>query len=611
MANSDYKETGIGSFATYVKTDVAREQLDTVIDYTDFVFSVTDAIQPGMYAMWEDEICEVQTVGIRTFTLKRGCADTLPARHAPGTIIWIINNGTIGTDRVERSAGETIAVKISPFTVGGGNLPIGNAPPEDLTFNWRYFRPYNAAYVFANAARWYSGALLNDTTGGMNLTWRDRNRVMQADQLLGQDDATMTPEAGTTYTLRIYDAGGALLRTEPGIIGNAFLYQFAKARYDFGNPGTSVTGTATFHSERDRIDSLQGYSIPLTIASSALPIPSEWLAFDQVGMAAPYVMQMRRGLPPSTLTRDYGMVFAVRPADRMSDNYNLYNGSTLIGSKAYAPWVQSDFRLPELETTLNVRTSSLYDGVRVDADVVGKIGLIDDELVVVKSLNADGTLTLGRGVGDTIPAVHIAGSKLYLFDTHEVIDATLRNGNQDYRVQPGVFGTLPNPSSLPSLSVGLGARGYMPYNVAQLQINGRPWFEEVQAINGAATQFLWAWRNRVTQGADAVDHAYPSIDPESGCTARLTFYYETAPTSEGGNPIQHTLRTVSVDPVSGQDGAFAYTYAMALADGNTAGTALGVCGTVQIYCRIDCVRENYISYQRYTTPIRVPSYPCT
>jgi len=634
MANSDYQNIGAGSFATFVKTDVAYEQLDTAIEYTDFNFATFDAIKVGMAALWDDEICRVETVGVRAFTLKRGCADTLPARHLPGTIIWLLNLGTVGTDRKERSADETVAVKISPFTIGGGNLPIGVVAPDEVTFNWRYFRPYNAAYLFANAARWYLGATLNSTTGGVNLTWRDRNRVMQADQLLGQDDATMTPEVGTTYTMRLHDAGGALLREEPGIIGNAFLYQYGKALHDVGNPGTPVNATVTFYSERQGMESMQGYAVPVTIQPGGA-LPSVWQQFDQRGMASPYIMNVKRGLPPSTLTQDYLLAFGVRPADRMSDTYNMYrhwietvdtgeddgNGDPiydyvhhhdLIGSKPYTPWVSLEFRLPELEQIVNVRSSSLYDGVRISQDLVGNYALIDDELVIIIAIPGDGTIKIFRGMGDTIPAVHIAGSRMFIFDETCVIDPTLRGGGSyDYRLQPGVYGPAVDVDTLPSLPINPNARGYRPYNVGQLQVNGRPWFEEAQAINGAPLQILWAWRNRITQSSTPVDHTYPSIDPEPGTTARVIFYYETPPASEGSNPVQHNLRVVNVNPVAGQDGSFQYTYAMALTDGEIAGQALGQCGTIVIYCRIDCVRENYISFQRYVIPVRVPSYPCT
>ena len=52
-------------------------------------------------------------------------------------------------------------------------------------------------------------------------------------------------------------------------------------------------------------------------------------------------------------------------------------------------------------------------------------------------------------------------------------------------------------------------------------------------------------------------------------------------------------------------------YIDAVADGDAAGRALAVCGTVVIYCRISARRvPGDESLQSYVVPIRVPSYPC-
>lgn len=630
MANTDYEQHGAASFAMYVKTDKAYDYLDATVEYTVFNFAGFAGLESGMAAMWDDEIVLIDTVGTFTFTVKRGCADTLPQRHAPGAIMWIIGTATVGSDQVERSAGETVSVKVTPFTIGGGTLPIQYAPPAALTFNWRYFRPYNAAHLFVNAERWHVGAVLSDATTGMNLTWRDRNRVVQADKLLGHDDAAMAVEPGTTYTLEVYTKAGVLKRLEYGISGNAFLYQHAKALHDFGG---AAEGFARFYSDRQETHSMQAYTISMQVLASASPIPSQWQAFDQRAIIAPYLMTARAALPPGIAAADHVLAFGVRPADRMSDAFNLYrhwteqvatgatdgNGNPiyqtehhhdLIGTAEYAPWVSINFRLPELETTLNVRTSSLYDGVRVTPAMYGKLALIDDELVAVYAINPDGTMTIGRGIGDTIPAVHVAGSRMYIFENSSVLTSTLRSGAEDYRVQPGVYGPAVNVDTLPALNVNVTGRGIRPYNVAQLQINARPWFEEVQAVNGAATRFSWAWRNRLTQGMLALDHGKPTVDPEAGTQCRLIFYYETPPTVPGEAPVQHALRLVDISPVAGVDGVYAYPYALAQVDGNAAGRALGICGTVVIYCAIECVRDGLTSLQRYVAPIRVPSHPC-
>ena len=56
--------------------------------------------------------------------------------------------------------------------------------------------------------------------GDAVITWRHRNRITQADALLSTLDGSVTPESGTTYAGRIYNADtGAVLCDESGITG--------------------------------------------------------------------------------------------------------------------------------------------------------------------------------------------------------------------------------------------------------------------------------------------------------------------------------------------------------------------------------------------------------
>lgn len=631
MANSDYKNSGIASFATYVKNEVALDYLTTTIDYTEFNFDTVDAIQVGQAAMVDDEIMRITSVGIRTFDVARGCADTIPAPHAINSLVWILT-GSVGTDRVEHSAGETVSVKVSPFTTGGGSVPIANVAPDSVEFDWRFFRPYVPGQMRVNAARWFEPVVIDDTTGSANLTWVHRDRALQSDQLVGHDDASIGPEPGSTYTMRVYNDGGMLLRTEYGIRGTSFMYQHAKALYDFSNPSSPVTGRITFSTERQAIESWQEYSSPITVYPSASPIPSEWQAFDQRTLEMPYIFSARKSLSTSG---DYALAVAARPADRMSDDFALVHYWTeevdtgevdgegnpiyetvehtdvIDASTAYVPWVTIDFRLPELETTVNVRSSSLYDGVTVKNVAVASLALIDNELVVVQAFNPDGTITIGRGVGDTVPAVHIAGSRMWFFEADPARDPTARSGSFSYRFRPGVYGAPVNAATLPQIVQAFTQRQSRPYPVAQLVVNGRPWFEEAQATTGNPVNFSWAWRNRVEQGATALSHDQAGVEPEAGQTTSLRFFYETPAVSPGDPAVEHLLRQFSVSPAGGdEDGSFSYTYANALTDGNAAGLATGVCGTVVIYCRITSVRSGVESAQSYRVAIRVPSYPC-
>lgn len=626
MANSDYTQSGVGNFASLVILDAPVGRDTTVLTFTEFRFARAEGIVAGMAAMIDDEFVRVESVEPRSITVKRGCADTIPAGHAAGAHCWIIT-GAVGTDRKEHGAGETVGVKVAPFTLGGGALPIASVAPDAVTFDWRFFRPYPPGQMKVNNARWYEPATVSEGQPSLALSWVHRDRVLQADQLIGHDDGSVGPEPGTTYTLRVHKPDGTIVRTEPGLAGQAFLYQWPQVMHDFGYPSVPTNGYLTFCSNRDNLDSQQKYITEFTL-DPAGTLTSQYMAFDQRMTESPYSENLRRTKPGSD---DFAIGMASRPSDRMADVYDLVHYWTeyvdtgekdenndpifelvehtdvLDANRPFTPWVISDFKLPELETTLNVRSTSLADGVSVPLTAVDQIALIGDEMVRIQAFG-DGTITLLRGVGDTVPQVHLAGAKMWLFQSGACFDPFERNdGSQvPYRLRPKVYGPPVYAPTLPVQPVIFDRRSDRPYAPGQIVVNGRPWFEEAQATTGNPVIFTWARRNRVAVGDYPTSHGEPDELPEVGQVTRLTFFYETPPAGPGQPPTEHVLRSVDVGGTG-----YAYPYALAQADGDAAGRATGVCGTVVISVRIDSTRDGLASWQRYTVPLRLPSYPCT
>jgi hypothetical protein len=174
-----------------------------------------------------------------------------------------------------------------------------------------------------------------------------------------------------------------------------------------------------------------------------------------------------------------------------------------------------------------------------------------------------------------------------------------------YRLRPVSYSTPYALNTLMSYALQMTGRAKLPYAPGRIVVNGRPWFEEAQAISGTAVAFSWARRNRLTTAGGVVAHADADQVPEDGQVVALTFYYET-PAAQAGDPaVQNVLRNVDVAATG-----YSYPYALAQADGLAAGNALGVCGTVVIYCRIEAKLGALRSLQSYVVPIRVPSYPC-
>ena len=612
MANADYVQTGAGTFASILALDAPLGRFDTIINYTRFRFSSVDAIEVGMAVMVGEEIMSVVAVGVLSITVGRGCADTIPAEHPKDAIAWIFDSSNVGSDQVERSASDTVAVKVSPFTIGGGGVPTETVVPLEVTMNWRFFRPYPPGRMQINGEPWTTPAVVDANTAALHLTWAHRDRVLQADKLVPHEAAPVGPEPGTTYTLRVlHPVTGALVRTEVGLVGSEAYYRRAQAIHDLGQ---TDSGRITFTSSRDGLDAWQAYEATFTLVPGEVgDIPL--MAFAQRVIEAPYAINVGRQV--GNYAGNFVVAMAARPADRMADAYQLVAGGTVQQNEnRFTPWATSDFRLPELETTINIRTSSLYSGVPLTGAKVGDLALIDDELVQIETVGP-AQIRVRRGCCDTVPAVHIAGARIWLLGSVFAFDAIERtDGEQvDYRLRPVSYGAPYAVADLPANPVTFQRRAELPYPPGRMVVNGRPWFEEAQAIVGTATMFSWARRDRVAQGSSIVAHEDVDQGAETGQVTRLRFFYETPAEAEGGAPVEHVLRQHDITSPAGSTNpnvgtSFTYTYVMAAADGLAAGQALGICGTVVIYCRISSVRAGLESLQSYRTPIRVPSFPC-
>lgn len=607
MANSDYKKNGNGAFASSVALDTPLGPFDTSMTFTRARLS--RPITVGMAAMAGDEIMRVDAVDGTTLTLRRGCADTVPAAHQADNVLWLFDASTTGSDRKERSAGEIASVKVSPFTIGGGGLDPANAPPLEVVFAWRFFRPYAPGQFRVNGERFTAQPTVDDNAPVLNLTWVHRDRVLQADQLVGHDDASIGPEPGTTYTLRVFNPlDGSVVRVETGISAVQFMYRRAQALFDLGQPQEVVAPYFTFHATRDGFDSFQGYLGRFTLAPAGAPADVQVMPFEQRVIEAPYAINVRQGVQNNQA--NYGMAFASRPVDRMADSYELLADTVPANAgnpHTFAPWVLSDYRLPALETIVNVRTSSLTDGVPLSISLVGQLAMIDDEIVQVVDVQG-AQITIKRGCLDTVPTVHIAGARLWFFEASYAFDRAPRatDDAQVYRLRPGSYtGTPYDYHAFVANYLKFGRRSILPYAPGRLVVSGRPWFEEAQAVAGSGITITWARRNRLSQAGAVVGHADPDVIPEDGQSTRLTFYFETPAASAGDPPDVHVMRQVDVAATG-----YLYSYTMAQQDGDVAGRALGICGTVVIYCRIAAVRDSLTSLQSYVVPIRVPSYPC-
>lgn len=192
--------------------------LDGDISETATTFAIKDGfdldqVQLNTWVELDSEIMAVTAISATSITVKRGCLDTTPKKHLSGAYLVFWDNYAQG-DNTELVSSEIAKVKICTVT-GGGQLTLAEAPEDTVTIVGRAARPYPPANVKVNTA--YFPAFIKGAD--LALTWVHRDRKQQTASLVGFTEASIGPESGVTYTLKLYGETNALEKTYTGISG--------------------------------------------------------------------------------------------------------------------------------------------------------------------------------------------------------------------------------------------------------------------------------------------------------------------------------------------------------------------------------------------------------
>ena len=169
----------------------------------------------GAAALWDSEIVRIDDIDIvaGAVVLGRGCADTVAAEHAGGSLLWLYDAAAV-SDLVEYTDGEVIDVKLLTNT-GSAQLAPDAATAMTVEFAGRQARPYPPAAPRLNGEAWPE-----EIFETADVSWLHRDRVAQADQLVDQEMASVGPEPGTAYTVRWF-LNGTLVNTADGVAGTS------------------------------------------------------------------------------------------------------------------------------------------------------------------------------------------------------------------------------------------------------------------------------------------------------------------------------------------------------------------------------------------------------
>jgi hypothetical protein len=180
----------------------------------DSAIDLPDANEmPGQALYLDGEYVGVESYDplTHTFTVKRGAVDTWPRPHADNTRVWLIDDDIGYTQTHVYLVGETVEAKVLTKT-GTATLDETDAPLLSRPMMGRAFKPYPPANVKVNDDPIFVSSP-SDSTIEPTISWASRNRVTQADVLIGFNEPGITPEAETTYRIEIYDSDGDLQNT--------------------------------------------------------------------------------------------------------------------------------------------------------------------------------------------------------------------------------------------------------------------------------------------------------------------------------------------------------------------------------------------------------------
>lgn len=205
------------------------------------------------------ELCVVTTISGNDYTLRRGVLDTTPKEWPSGTPIWFLPADVTYEDVIPRAGGEPVEYKLLSVT-SRGTLPIADASTVAATLTDRPWLPSRPANVTLGGQVNPYVPIIDTVSASFDITWSNRNRVMEDTVVLAWNAATVTPEDGQTTRVAVYSAEGDLLTDHSGLTGTSFslpVGSFAGRSY----------GLVRITAERAGLESLQGVSYGVTVNS--------------------------------------------------------------------------------------------------------------------------------------------------------------------------------------------------------------------------------------------------------------------------------------------------------------------------------------------------------
>lgn len=187
-----------------------------------------------------DAISQNSITGVITVTVARGCVDTPAIKHLKGARLWAYDESG---GAINEAFGLNDIVRVQPLThtvsmgdLNPASLPLGGEfYGTTIIASARAYRPYSGAGFRVNG---YPRDQIPPQSGDLALTWHHRNRITQAEHLIGEEEANITPEPDTTYGVFIWATQAGSNSNLPTLLVTVYGNRYVGAAGWIGTHGT-------------------------------------------------------------------------------------------------------------------------------------------------------------------------------------------------------------------------------------------------------------------------------------------------------------------------------------------------------------------------------------
>lgn len=198
---------------------------------------------------------------------------------------------------------------------------------------------------------------------------------------------------------------------------------------------------------------------------------------------------------------------------------------SFAGNGLFAPWGFLDADISATDESI-----TLTDFNRLDFVAVGTYAYIDNEAVIVNSINSEtGVVSIGRGTMDTSPMPHLEDASVVFMDGHSIVDEDIYQNTEVVQAKAltRTFTDVLHQNFANEDEITVTARWQRPWVPAGFKVNTTYYLENDDKDD---LVLVWTHRDRLQQTASLVDYKYASVGPEASVTYTVTIYDEDGTT---------------------------------------------------------------------------------